>query len=76
MPLALHGGELMWNCTYERSELQAERNEVFDDRQVLGDGTEGGRVRVRPAAERPEAEVEPRAAGGEEREEAIVYDDV
>ena len=55
-----------WN--YERSELQAEWNEVFDDRQVLGDGPEGGRVRVGSAREGPEAEVEPRAAGGEEGE--------
>ena len=52
----------------ERSELQAERNEVFDDRQVLGDGAEGGRICVGSAAEGPEAEVEPRAAGGEEGE--------
>ena len=50
---------------YERSELQAERDEVFGDRQVLGVGPEGGRVRVGPAADGPEAEVEPRAAGGE-----------
>ena len=49
--------ELGWN--YERSELQAERDEVFDDRQVLGDGPEGGRVRVGSAAEGPQAEVEP-----------------
>ena len=53
---------------YERSELQAERDEVFDDRQVLGNGPEGGRVCVGSAAEGPEAEVEPRAAGGEEGE--------
>ena len=76
MPLALHGGELMWNCTYERSELPTQRDEVLDDRQVLGHGPEVGRNRVRSAGEGPEAEVEPRAAGGEEREEAIVYDDV
>ena len=67
---------MMWNCTYERSELQAERNEVLDDRQVLGHGPEGGRNRVRSAAEGPEAKVISRAACGEEREEAIVYDDV
>ena len=42
---------------YERSELQTERNEVLDDRQVLGHGAQGGWVRVRPAGERPQAEV-------------------
>ena len=41
---------------YERSELQTERNEVFDDRQVLGHGPEGGWIRVGSAGERPEAE--------------------
>ena len=46
-----------WN--YERSELQAERDEVFDDRQVLGNGPEGGRFCVGFAGEGPEAEVEP-----------------
>ena len=60
----MHGAKV----AYERSELQTERDEVFDDRQVLGNGTEGGRVRVRPAGEGPEAEVEPRAAGREEGE--------
>ena len=53
-----------WND--ERSELQTEWHEVFDLRQVLGDGTEGGRVRVGSAREGAEAEVEPGAAGGEE----------
>ena len=56
---------------YERSELQADRDEVFDDRQVLGDGPEGGRVRVGSAAEGPETEVEPRTAGGEK--EVIIW---
>ena len=68
MPFALHCGELIWNCTYERSELQAERDEVLDHRQVLGDGDEGGRVRVGSAREGAEAEVEPGTAGGEEGE--------
>ena len=61
---------------YERSQLQAQRNEVFDDRQVLGHGPQGGRVRVRPAGEGPEAEVVAGAAGGEEGERKIGYDDV
>ena len=57
-----------WN--YERSELQAERDEVFDNRQVLGDGTsEGAWCWVLGAwCEGTEAEVEPGAAGGEEGE--------
>ena len=57
-----------WN--YERSELQAERDEVFDDRQVLGNGPgEGAWCWVLGAwCEGSETEVEPRAAGGEEGE--------
>ena len=69
-------GQEMGRWNYERSELPTQRNEVFDDRKVLGNGPEGGRVRVRPAGEGPEAEVEPRAAGGEEGESKIDYDDV
>ena len=68
----MHGAKV----AYERSELQAERNEVLDDRQVLGDGAEGGRVRVGPAREGSEAEVEQGAAGGEEGDGEIGYDDV
>ena len=46
---------------YERSELQAERDEVFDDRQVLGDGAgEGDWCWVLGAwCEGSETEVEP-----------------
>ena len=61
----------MEGSCHERSELQAERDEVFDDRQVLGDGPEGGRVRVGSAAEGAEAEVEPGTTGGEEGEVII-----
>ena len=63
------GGQLRreGSC-HERSELQAEWDEVFNDRQVLGDGPEGGRVCVGSAAEGPETEVVARAAGGEEGE--------
>ena len=51
---------------HERSELQAERNEVLYDRQVLGNGAEGGRVCVRLAVEGAQAEVKPRTPRGEE----------
>ena len=56
---------------HERSELQAERNEVLDDRQVLGNGTQGGRVRVRLARKGPQAEVKPRTPRGEEGKEIV-----
>lgn len=44
---------------------------MFDYRQVLGHGAEGGRVCVGSAGEGPEAEVEPRATVGEEGEVII-----
>ena len=60
----------MRRCNYERSELQTERDEVFDYRQVLGNGaSEGAWCWVLGAwCEGPEAEVEPRAPDGEEGE--------
>ena len=66
----MRGGE------YERSQLQAQRNEVFDDRQVLGHGAEGGRVRVGPAREGPQAEVVAGEALGEEGKGEVGCDDV
>ena len=62
-------GSKMERWNYERSELQAEWDEVFDDRQVLGHGAEGGRVRVRPDGEGAEAEV---VAGTEIGEETVI----
>ena len=50
--------ELGWN--YERSELQAEWDEVFDDRQVLGDGAEGGRVQS--VGEAPTGQPKPKSS--------------
>jgi len=53
---------------YERSQLQAKWDEVFDHRQMLGHGSEGGRVRFGSSDARREAKVKPRASGDEEGE--------